>query len=109
MAGGDRTDDPALALELPAVKQLIPADDEFAWAIHTEAASKYPDRFEKLNETAKLVFSDPSFKEVYSKTAGDWRQVSYGDRAVCRAYADGMMELARRYRPLLSAKKKRPG
>jgi len=80
-----------------------------AWAIHTEAANKYPDRFEKLNETAKLVFSDPSFKEVYSKTAGDWRQASYGDRAVCRAYADSMMELAGRYKPLLSAKKKRPG
>lgn len=77
-----------------------------AWAIHTEAADRYPDRFKRLNETAKLVFADPSFKEVYSKTAGDWRQASYGDRAVCTTYAEGMMELARRYQPLLSAKKK---
>jgi tripartite-type tricarboxylate transporter receptor subunit TctC len=79
-----------------------------AWAIHTQAADKYPDRFNKLNDTAKLVFDDPSFKEVYSKTAGDWRQASYGDRAVCTAYAEGMMELARRYQKLLSAKKKKP-
>ena len=77
-----------------------------AWAIHTEAAAKHADRFEKLNTSAKLVFDDPSFKDVYTKTAGDWRQASYGDRAVCRAYADGMMELARRYQKLLSAKPK---
>jgi len=78
-----------------------------AWAIHTDAASKYPDRFEKLNQTAKLVFDDPAFRGVYTKTAGDWRQASYGDRAVCRSYADSMIELARRYQKLLSAKKKR--
>lgn len=77
-----------------------------AWAIHTEAADKYPDRFERLNESAKRVFADPSFKDVYTKTAGDWRQASYGDRAVCTTYAESMMELARRYQPLLSAKKK---
>jgi tripartite-type tricarboxylate transporter receptor subunit TctC len=78
-----------------------------AWAIHTAAADKFPDRFQKLSDTARLVFEDPSYKEVYTKTGGDWRQSSYGDRAVCRAYADGMMDLARRYRKLLSAKSKR--
>lgn len=78
-----------------------------AWAIHTEAASKYPDRFEKLNESAKLIFADPSFKDVYSKTAGDWRQASYGDRAECAKYAEGMIELAGRYQKLLSAKEKK--
>lgn len=77
-----------------------------AWAIHTEAAAKHPDRFERLNQTAKLVFADPGFKSVYEKTAGDWRQASYGDRETCSKYALGMMELARRYQPLLSAKKK---
>lgn len=76
-----------------------------AWAVHTEAASKYPDRFQRLNETAKQVFNDPAFKEVYEKTAGSWRQVSYGDREVCTKYALAMVELANRYRELLSAKK----
>jgi hypothetical protein len=76
-----------------------------AWAIHSEAADKHPDRFERLNATAKLVFSDPTFKEVYEKTAGDWRQASYGDRAICTKYALDMVELANRYRTLLTAKR----
>jgi tripartite-type tricarboxylate transporter receptor subunit TctC len=78
-----------------------------AWAIHTEAADKYPDRLARLNESAKAVFADPSFKDVYSKTAGDWRQANYGDRAACELYTQGMVELANRYRPLLTAKTKK--
>lgn len=75
-----------------------------AWAIHTEAASKFPDRFQRLNETAKEVFKDPGLKAIYEKSVGPWEQASYGDRAVCTAYAEGMVALAERYRTLLSAK-----
>ena len=77
-----------------------------AWAVHAEAAEKHPDRFEKLNGTAKAVFSDPAFRPAYEKIVGDWRQAHYGDRAACRKYADGMIELGNRYRGLLTAKKK---
>jgi tripartite-type tricarboxylate transporter receptor subunit TctC len=74
------------------------------WAVHTELASKFPDRFQRLNETAKQAFADPGFRDIYEKTGGSWEQVSYGDRAVCTEYAQGMVALADRYKALLSAK-----
>lgn len=77
-----------------------------AWAVHTAAAEKFPDAFKRLNETAKAVSSDPAYKEVFVKTAGPWEAVAYGDREVCTKYALGMIELARKYEPLLTAKKK---
>lgn len=76
-----------------------------AWAIHAEAASKFPDRFQRLNETATQVFKDADFKALYVKSVGPWEQASYGGRDVCTTYATAMVELAERYRPLLSAKK----
>jgi tripartite-type tricarboxylate transporter receptor subunit TctC len=76
-----------------------------SWAVHTEAASKFPDRFKKLNETAPQVFKDPAFKEAYEKSGAPWKQVSYGDREVCTKYALAMVDLANRYRGLLTAKK----
>lgn len=77
-----------------------------SWAIHTEVIQKYPDRFEKLNKTAKLVFDDPAYKEGYLKTGAPFEMIEYGDRTVCTEYVTGMLELANRYKTLLSAKKK---
>lgn len=76
-----------------------------AWAIHTAAADKFPDRFARLDETAKQVFADPGFKDMYQKTAGEWEQVSYGGRKVCTDYAMAMVDLANRYKALLTAKR----
>lgn len=76
-----------------------------SWAIHTEAAAKYPDRFRLLNDKARQVFGDPGFKNTYDKLGGAWEQVAYGDRDACSKYAQAMVELALRYKPLLSAKK----
>jgi len=78
-----------------------------AFAIHTEAAKKYPAAFKLLNDTAKKVFDDPAFKTTFEKLGGTWAAVKYGDREVCTKYALSMVELAKRYRPLLSAKKKK--
>lgn len=75
-----------------------------AWAIHSEAAAKFPDRFQLLNDKARQVFADPAFKDVYERLGGAWEQVSYGGRDVCTKYALAMVELAQRYRPLLTAK-----
>ncbi|MGQ0677921.1 MAG: tripartite tricarboxylate transporter substrate-binding protein, partial [Rhodospirillales bacterium] len=76
-----------------------------AWAVHTQAAAKFPDAFKRLNETARQVSADPAYKEVFVKTTGPWEAVAYGDREVCTKYALGMIELAERYRALLTAKK----
>jgi hypothetical protein len=78
-----------------------------AFAIHTEAANKNPDAFKTLNETAKKVFDDPAFKTAFEKLGGTWEAVKYGDREVCTKYALAMVDLANRYRPLLTAKKKK--
>jgi tripartite-type tricarboxylate transporter receptor subunit TctC len=78
-----------------------------AWAIHTEAAKKHPDAFKLLNETAAKVFGDPEFKTAFLKLGGTWESVKYGDREVCTKYALAMVDLANRYRPLLTAKRKK--
>jgi hypothetical protein len=78
-----------------------------AWAMHTEAVEKYPDRFEKLNKTARQVFDDPEYKELYVKTGAPFEAIEYGDREVCTAYALAMIDLAQRYKGVLSAKQKK--
>jgi tripartite-type tricarboxylate transporter receptor subunit TctC len=78
-----------------------------AFAIHTKAIEKYPDRFKKLNETMRKVFDDPEFKTVYEKTGRPWQFVDYADQAGCMQYAQYMYDLAERYKPLLTAKKKK--
>jgi tripartite-type tricarboxylate transporter receptor subunit TctC len=74
-----------------------------AWAIHADVLKKYPERFEKINATAKAVFTDPKYKEVYLKTKAPWAAIQYGDRAVCEKYADNMIKLAQRYSGIISA------
>jgi tripartite-type tricarboxylate transporter receptor subunit TctC len=77
-----------------------------AWALHTSAIEKQPEVYKKLAETAKQVFSNPAYKEVYEKTGAPWKSISYGDREVCHKYALGMVDLAGRYKTLLTAKKR---
>jgi tripartite-type tricarboxylate transporter receptor subunit TctC len=77
-----------------------------AWAIHAEAADRFPDSFKLLDGKARAVFADPVFKDTYERLGGSFEQVSYGDRAACTAYAQSMVELANRFRPLLSAKRR---
>lgn len=75
-----------------------------AWAVHTAVADKFPDRFKKLEETAKKVFEGGAFKADFAKQA-PVEVLRYGDRKVCTAYATAMVELADRYKTVLSAKK----
>jgi len=78
-----------------------------SWAIHTEAAQKYPDRYELLIKTSKAVFDNPEYKKAYAKTGAPVETIQYGDREVCKRYANSMVELANEYRSLLSAKRKK--
>jgi tripartite-type tricarboxylate transporter receptor subunit TctC len=76
-----------------------------AWAIHTRAIDRHPDRFRRLEETAKRVFEDPTFRESAERAGQPWATIRFGDRAVCTEYAQGMIELANRYRSQLSAQR----
>jgi len=75
-----------------------------SWAIHTEAIEKYPERFALLEKTARQVFEMPKYREEYAKTGAPVESIQYGDRKLCTSYAQGMIELANEYRPLLTAK-----
>jgi len=75
-----------------------------AWAIHSDAVQKYPDRFALLEKTARQVFDMPKYREEYAKTGAPVESIQYGDRKLCTRYAQGMIELANEYRPLLTAK-----
>lgn len=76
-----------------------------AWTIQTDVLTRYPDRFKKIEETAKAVFIDPDYKTVYEKTKAPWSEIQYGDREACRTYAEHMLELAKRYRSAIVGKK----
>jgi tripartite-type tricarboxylate transporter receptor subunit TctC len=76
-----------------------------AWAIHTEAITKYPDRYQKLVDTAQKVFADPEYKILYEKTGAPFESIEYQDRDSCTKYALAMVDLAKKYKPILTAKK----
>ncbi len=75
-----------------------------SWAIHTEWADKNPAAFKLLEDTSKKVFADTEFKSAAEKAGVPAAVLSYGDRKVCTQYANSMVELANRYKSVLSAK-----
>jgi len=78
-----------------------------AFAIHTKAIEAYPERFKKIKESMLKVYDDPDYKTAMEKTGRPWEFIAYGDQKECHEYATNMIELAKRYRPLLTAKKKK--
>jgi len=97
--------------DAPAVNKVagtkIPAlPSSRSWAMHTEFIEKSPEKFALLEKTAREVFDNPKYKEEYAKTGAPVETIQYGDRALCTAYANHMVELANEYRELLTAKKK---
>jgi tripartite-type tricarboxylate transporter receptor subunit TctC len=87
--------------------KIPPLYSSRSWAIHTEVIEKFPDRFALLEKTARQVFENPKYREEYAKTGAPVETIQFGDRALCTRYAQGMIELANEYRPLLSAKEKK--
>ena len=74
-----------------------------AFALHTKAIEKYPERYEILKSSMRKVFDDPEYKVAIEKTGRPWEFISYADEAGCMEYAANMMELAKRYEKLLTA------
>lgn len=77
-----------------------------SWALHTEVIEKHPDWLALLERTSRQVFDDPRYRQEYAKTGAPVETIQYGDRAVCNSYVQGMLDLTKEYRSLLSAKKK---
>ncbi len=84
--------------------KLPPMLSARAFAIHTAAAEKYPDRLQVLNDTIKNVFSDPAYKETVVKAKGHWEYINYGDAAACKEYAGNILEIGERYKSFLTGK-----
>jgi tripartite-type tricarboxylate transporter receptor subunit TctC len=76
-----------------------------SWAVHTDVIDKHPERFARLEKTARQVFDNPRYREEYAKTGAPVETIQYGDRALCNKYSNDMIALANEYRELLTAKK----
>ena len=84
--------------------KLPPLLSSRAFAIHTAAIEKYPDRFKVLESTFKKVFDDPVFKKAYLKAKGNWEYINPGGIKECKTYVAEIMEIGERFKPLLSGK-----
>lgn len=98
--------------DAPAVNKVagtkIPAlPSSRSWAVHTDFIEKFPEDFALLEKTSRQVFEDPKYKEEVAKAGAPVETIQYGDRALCTAYANHMVELAKEYQGLLTAKKKK--
>lgn len=106
----DRNRAPELTNNAPAVNQALgtkipPLSGQRAIAIHTKAVETYPDRVKKLTDTFQQVFADPDYKVVAEKAGTPWEFIQFGDAASCHKSAAEFIELAERFRPLLTASK----
>jgi tripartite-type tricarboxylate transporter receptor subunit TctC len=83
---------------------LPPMLSSRAFAIHTAAIEKHPDRFKILQETFKQVFTDPDYKPAVIKAKGNWEYINYGGIEECKAYAKNIFEIGARFKPFLTGK-----
>lgn len=75
-----------------------------AFGIKRAAVDKFPDRYAKLVETAKLVFPDPAYKEAVAKSKAPWEVISPGFEAECKAYVANITAVGEEFRDLLTGK-----
>ena len=73
-----------------------------AFGIHKKAADDHPDRFETLTRTFKETFDDPALLEAYVAARGTPEYLNYGGVEECADFANAMMELGAKYKPLLT-------
>ncbi len=73
-----------------------------AFGIHTAAIEEYPERFQMLSDTAKEAYDDPAWIEAAREAGQPVEILNYGSREECTAYVTAMIELARRYKDLMS-------
>lgn len=106
----DKNTTPELTDNAPTVNEALGINvpnmsGQRAWAIHREAAEKYPDRLEKLTATIKATFEDPELADSAKKAGIPPEFLQFGDRAACEKSALEFAALAEKYRDLLTASK----
>ncbi len=75
-----------------------------AFGIKKAAVDKYPDRYQKLLDTAKMTFADPAYKAAFVKTKVPWAVVTPGFTEECKTYVRNITEVGMEYRDLLKGK-----
>lgn len=73
-----------------------------AFAIHTETIENNPEAFEILERTSREAFEDPEMEEAFRQAGQPVELVKYGNREECAQLAESMLELAERFKPLLT-------
>jgi hypothetical protein len=76
-----------------------------AFGIKKSARAKHPDRYKTLETTLKKVFTDPAFKEAYTRTKSPWELVGYHGPEACVQYGKEISKIGEEFKDLLSGKK----
>lgn len=76
-----------------------------SWAVHTQFAEEQPENYALLERTAREVFDHPAFLEAYRKSKAPMEALAYGDRETCTQYALAMIELATKFKDVLTAQR----
>lgn len=86
--------------------KIPPLPSSRAFAVHTKMMNDHPDRVKHLTDTLTKAFADPAMPEQLEKNKLSPKSIAPGSQADCDEYADGIIELAKRYESLLTGKKK---
>jgi hypothetical protein len=73
-----------------------------AFAVHSSVISDHAERFEVLASTSKQAFEDAAWVDAAVAAGQPAELLRYRDLEACNAYARGMIELAERYKGLLT-------
>jgi tripartite-type tricarboxylate transporter receptor subunit TctC len=73
-----------------------------AFAVHSKVIEEQPEKFEILNSTAKAAAEDPAWPEAAAEAKQPLEILSYGGLEDCNQAAASMIELAQRYKGLLT-------
>lgn len=84
--------------------ELPPLVSSRAFAVHTAAMEKHPERFQKLIETLQPVFADPDYKTAAQQARQPWPLINPGSAEVCQAYVENIIAIGNRFKPLLTGK-----
>lgn len=75
-----------------------------AFAIHTAAAEKYPDRLQALSDSIQKVFADPDYKASVEKAKGHWEYINYGGPEECKQFVADITEIGQKFKNYLTGK-----